>query len=112
MSIFIIIFIILYSTSFAYLPNILDRKTKPKEDKGWFLETKYNILFCLVNIFCFFFLDKIREHRKTDWYKDRILMYDQNFVRMLGFESLSSKSKSEYLKMKRYLKIKKLNDKS
>jgi len=39
-------------------------------------------------------------------------MYDQNFVRMLGFESLSSKSKSEYLKMKRYLKIKKLNDKS
>ena len=101
----------LYLTSFTYLPYILDEKTKPKNNKSRIIETKYNLLFCFANVFCFLFLDKIRKSRKVTLYKNRILNYDQCFVRTFGFEQLSNESKSDYLKMKRYLKLKELNGK-
>lgn len=106
------ILLIVYLTGFAYLPYILDKKTRPKEYIFWSCETKSNVLFCFGSFFCFIFLNRIREWRKINYYKDRILNYDQNFVRMFGFESLPEKHKSEYVKMKRYIKLKKLNEKS
>jgi len=105
------IFLIIYFTSFSYMPYILDKKTKPKGNDG-LIETKYNVLFCFVNIFCFLFLNKIREKRKINFYKNRILHYDQNFIKIFGFESLSPDGKLDYNRMKRYLKLKKINEKS
>ena len=100
------IFLMLYFTSFVYLPSILDKKTRTG---AWdFYGVNYSLLFCFANIFCFLFLNKIRECRKIKYYKDRISHYEQCFILPFGFEYLSENRKKEYLNMKRYLKLKKL----
>lgn len=101
------IFIFLYFTSFSYLPDILNNKTKPKNEK-YLTEPKYILLFMFVNVLCFLFLDKIRECRKINHYKNRVLNFEQNFIDIFGLDYLTNESKKEYLKMCRYLKMKKI----
>ena len=105
----VIIIYTLYFGSFPYLPNILDKKTRYKNDKffiGKNIDIKYILMFMFINVFCFLFLDKIRESRKISYYKDRVSNFEQNH--MLKYDYATSKYYNEYVKMKRYLKMKRL----
>lgn len=93
-----------------WIPAILLKKTEPKNKyespHDIILENsyiKYQIFFMIFNFLCFLFLNKIREHRKVDYYKNLIYRFD-----FIGFENLTEDKKLDYIQMSRYVKIKKI----
>lgn len=82
--------------------NNLDKKTRYKEDKSIGLDVKYSLLFLFCNIFCYLFVNKIREKRKINYFRKNINHY--LFFEKIGY--LTDEEKSKLLKIRRYLKIK------
>ena len=107
MTLLTFILFMIYVLCVPTCPHILIEKTKPNEIETDDCKTKYIVLFCVFNIFCFLFLNKIREYRKIDYYKSIVLYYTQ-YKKSFGTTSLSEENEKEYIKMKRYLKLKKL----
>jgi len=86
--------------------HILDEKTKYKDDDRD-LSIKYYILFYIFNIFCYLFLNVIREKRKINYYKYYIKCFDDNRIYFELSFSLEIEIKKRN-KIIRYLKIKQL----
>ena len=96
--------------------NILDKKTKCKGDNRN-LSTKYYLIFYFLNIFCYLFLNKIREKRKINYYKYYIDFYEKNksfFKLMSRYPSISENilnyDDKTHKKIIRYLKIKNIKN--
>jgi len=106
MSIGFILFF-LYISCLIISPNIIATKTKPKDSNYIYCSNKFIILFCIANIFCFLFLNKIREHRKIEHYKFRIKRYN-TLKNLYDDYFLDDEYESEIKKIERYLKLKKL----
>ena len=99
---------IIYMLGLLFIPKILIEKTKPKNDgyNSIIIQNdyiKYQFIFMMLNFFCFLFLNKIRENRKIDHYKNVI-----EYLDFYGFENISYNDKLEYIKMSRYIKLKNL----
>jgi len=109
------IFLTLFYVIFAItITNILDKKTKDKEDiRG--LSIMYYLIFYYFNVLCFLFLKKIREKRKINYYKYYIKKYEENksYFDIIAkypemkefFMNYNIKKHNEII---RYLKLKKL----
>lgn len=97
--------------------KILDKKTRCKDDTRK-ISIKYDALFWFVNIFCFLFLNIIREKRKIDFYNFYVKFYEENekyFAVIARYPSVSETilnyDKKTHKKIIRYLKIKNLKNK-
>lgn len=92
---------------------MLDKKTRCEGDKTIGLDLKYILLFLFCNVFCFLFINKIKEKRKIEHYKNLIDYYkvlndyheNSIYYGMKNDTELTTK----ILKMKRYLKLKNIN---
>jgi len=102
-----VLLFLLYSIWFFTLPDLLYEITKPTVEKYNTNENKYIILFYIANVFCFLFLNKIRENRKINYYKDRIKIHEQLLELKNGYY-IPEKYNNEYIRIKRYLKLKKI----
>ena len=91
---------------FQIIGNILDKKTKYETDYGN-TKLKYVLLFTTFNIFCFLFIDKIKENRKIDYMKDKVYA-DEKLIQNYGEDMLSEKEYQEHLHKKRYISINKM----
>jgi len=101
---------IIYIFGLLVTPSILLYLTEPEKHYNFsnFIDIKksedhYRAFFMLSNFLCFLFLNKIREHRKIDYYKNSIIHLD-----FFEFEKLNSEIKKDYIRMIRYLKLKKI----
>jgi len=104
--------LIIYLFGFLYIPKTLLNKTEPEKLKskdyiifnGQQSYMKCLLYFFVFNWICFLFLNKIREMRKIDYYKDVIDSWNKSY----GFENLHDQTKLDYIRISRYIKIKKL----
>lgn len=99
---YILIYFLLNTLSIV----LLDKITRYHEDKsainGWSLF----FIFLFFGIFCFLFLNKIREKRKIEHFKNMIYFYEHFQSHTFQYDV---DAQSKVLKMKRYLKIKNVN---
>lgn len=100
----IIIFIIAFYY-FKYIVYVLDKKTKYKDDMG--MKIKYLFMFMYGGVFCLFFIDKIKEKRKIDYFK-YVVLYRNEKIKRFGEEIYDNDTLNEHNNMKRYLKLKKV----
>lgn len=100
-----IIGFIIWFSYFNYIIYILDKKTKYRDDVG--MKIKYLFIFIFGGFFCLFFLDKIKEQRKIDYFKYAVLYRDEK-IKRLGESIYNDEILNEHNNMKIYLKIKKV----
>jgi len=100
----------IYLFGMLFIPNIIFKKTEPIKQHNYVNHIEmqkshemYSFIFIIFNFLCFLFLNKIREHRKRDYYKKTVIFLD-----FWGVENLKDDFKTDYIKMDRYLKLKKL----
>lgn len=87
--------------------NILDKKTRYVDDKSIGLDIKYILLFLFCNIFCFLFINKIKEKRKIEHFKQMIRYYERIYSYTDLFKlAIDKEIQNRVLKMKRFLKLK------
>lgn len=58
-------------------------------------------------VFCLFFIDKIKEKRKIDYFK-YVVLYRNEKIKRFGEEFYDNDTLNEHYNMKRYLKLKKV----
>jgi len=102
--------LIVYLFGFLFIPRILIEKTEIVDTIKYInsidvqnSHIKYLIIFMIFNFFCFLFINKIREIRKIDYYKKAI-----RFLDFYDFENMKDDRKKDYIRMNRYLKLKKI----
>lgn len=94
----------------VFFMNILDKKTRCVDDKSIGLDIKYVILFLFCNIFCFLFINKIKEKRKIEHFKQMIRYYERIYSYTDLYQlAIDKEINNRVLKMKRYLKLKNIN---
>lgn len=92
---------------FNTINYVLNKKTQYNNCE---LTTKYCLIFTIFGLFCFLFIDKIKEKRKIECFE--ILVKDYEKFGIDDNDIFDDENREEYLNMKRYLKLKKIKNKT